>query len=766
MQTNPRAPVTSHRLLGALVIGALLLVAAILWGPIPGAPDGSSHAGIADGANDQRSETAEPEVGARSELAVESNAPDDRARIDADGAPNERDTVDSDEAPTGSPLTLRFVGSTTGEGLPRPRVTLLGCGPTDQHHTGDEAGVVRCTVPEELRSGGVIAIASADDHCRRLLALHPSPTETVVALMPAGSLEIRLLDEAGGPVEGVEVQLLPPARDGLAWPETWTMFSGRWFRFGPKETADWARARFSRSGLVAATEARFARSAPGALDLELEGRFDRTFDGVFRDALDPEAWSRKTDAEGIARWSGLPAVDGYQWALRTGTALSFEPPAPARSSSNGGGRIVIDSTGPATDVSGPFEVPAGGEVRLTGTVARRTGVTGSIPLDDPTSSSEYVVTLFHRSDPHETRTQRYAPTTLEEQEPTTAEGTFLFEGIQPGEKLVQAWWRDANGSVRFAGTEFHLPEGVLLDLGPIAATRGVGIDVQVRLVDPAGTELDPGEYFDLDQGGAIDLTITALDAAPSGSFSIGEILPVQIGEHQRIEGLPPGEYWISLGWIMSSPMQLRNDTRFELPDGVFIDLLETSSITLDLRATQVVAQTIDAVFPGNVEPVRCEAYLYRPEQERRITVDLRVQSGNESSRGTLQVEAGTYDVLVHSQTLEESPRTGSWVAALSEVTIEAGTLVVHMEPGATLQGVALESDGTPIADRVLRFTGHEQPPESRPQGPWTHMVRTGSQGEFTLVGLEPGKRYTSHLGPSFVAGAAGGIEEAELRRGQ
>ena len=184
-------------------------------------------------------------------------------------------------------------------------------------------------------------------------------------------------------------------------------------------------------------------------------------------------------------------------------------------------------------------------------------------------------------------------------------------------------------------------------------------------------------------------------------------------------------------------------------------------MALEVRAKQVASQTIHAHFPPGVRAARCDINLVGMASGEALRESLRTNREFTLAKGSIVVESGMYRLLVHTQTLVEPDSEESWFGVY-EGPLGAGQMIeVSMQQAASFDGTALNSQGQPLANRLLSFASGAHLEAPRPG--WTHKVRTGTDGSFHLRGLEPHRRYRSHKGLQFTAGSAGSREAQTLR---
>ena len=643
------------------------------------------------------------------------------------------------------------------------RIRIVGLTPDPILAQGDPEGRVALDVPAERSEEGCIAIVEAQGFCRRVVSLYPTAGDIVIALAPAASVSVTLTDERGEPVSGARVRLLPPDVQGGPWRQGWRSFSTRLLGPGASELGSWLESAGKSGHLATAALTGLEHTAPEVLDLTLDAGQGRSFASMYRDALDHEQWVQRTDADGIARWSGLPADVGYRWGAQDAQVTAFAPAAELVPATLEDGMLLVSTDQPAEDVSGPFELLPGQELELEGQVARLTGLYGILPDARPLASERVVLKVFHRSSPEVERVHGYPSLELEHFGWASPAGDFQLEGVRPGSKLLRAWWRESGDRYFFAERHFELAPGDYLDLGAVHARAGSVLEVSLPLVDSMGSRLEVTEHLRPLEPGSLSLTVIGWDGGQTGSPfpALQEVLPVDLGATIRLHGMALERSVLSLDWSDTPAWALAAGARLELPADATVQASQQVQVDLPLLLVQTAPQEVVARFPEGTVPMRAEVHVVSLTGQDTFRADLRVDADSSTASGRLQLEPGAYRMLVHSHTLEEPDARGSWVG-IHEGTLGTGQRIeIDLVPGAAVEGVALDSSGAPLADETLFFgTGlHLQGARSG----WTHKVRTGPDGAFFLRGLEPGRTYASSHGALLTVGEAGSTELRKLQ---
>ena len=609
----------------------------------------------------------------------------------------------------------------------------------------------------------LILIAAADGFCRRMLRLPPTTESTLVGLQPSGDLRISLTDELGAPVAGVELQLLPPDARGAPWQDEWKQYRPRCLGMGPEALLD----RLSRAGVFSPRELpvefELPFSTPEAPALELRAFAGHILCESFRDCFPQTDWIRRTDAEGVARWQDLPALEGYRWGALAVAVIEHEPePSVVRATNERGGLHYDSREQISTEISGPFELKVGEERQLEGQVARLTGVFGVFPEAEPVAGARVVVKIMHRSSKERERAQGYAEVLEEQSLWAATDGSFLAQGIKPGSKYLRAWWREEGEHIYIYDQPFELEPGEPQDLGALYARQGVSLVLRADLVGRSKTALNPAIYLKDPLRNGLHLGLHGRGTVAGLRDSVDLSLTMGLAKDTTIHGLPYGECSLWLNWDFEPEEVIEAFEIIERPEFQTVSTRSETRVDLPIRVErdeEMVECLVQARFPAGAPVVRGEAHFLFLSDARAFSTDLRVREGDHIE-GSLFLPRGRHHLCAHTHAIEEPQETSSYVFSAEVEVVDGEPIVVPLVPGATIEGVARDANGALLAQdslwiSALPFLGHEPTH-------FTHKAGTGGDGRFRVRGLSPDTFYRSRAGAHFTTGAAGVVTQVEL----
>ncbi len=650
----------------------------------------------------------------------------------------------------GKPDSVTAIVSSTEDYKPVRGARIEVCGRVGGPHVfaGDSRGRVTVPLTSIDPNDGLTVIASAPGYCRRLLTLYPSDVEVVLGLVPSGALEVEIVDEAGDPVPETAVTLLPPRDDGRPWRSNWRGFDARGLGPGPEEVRSWA-ARAAASGTaVSARELGLPYSPPETPSLIIAGTAAPGFSEAIRDCIGYDKWTVRTDEDGVATWSDIPATGQYQWGAPEARVIEHDPPALAPPAPAETGSIALSTNDPSREISGRFELRKTGVTRFRATIARATRVLGAVVSARPEPPRRVVVKLYHWASSETVRAQGYESIKIEQSAwASRPGGEFDFRGVAPGKKSIKVWWREKDNHIFFGDRVFHLRSGETQDLGVIEPRAGSTVEVDIVLFDESGKRIDPSLHANTIAEGECYLAVVVWPDDRDPGSSPGGRVSVNLGRVTTLHGLPTGKYSFGLSW--NDAFSAHPGTRLRLPEHLEVRVDGNARLQLGIRMERVVSQSIVARADG-ISLARAQAYLMNEGSGEVFKASLRPNGGQ--VLGTVELEPGYYRVLVHTQSLTKPGSTSSRIFVEERQLLDGTPLEVDMSPAASVDGIAFDADGLPLANKVLylasgRHLNHERPT-------WTHLARTNAQGGFHLSGLEPGHEYRSHRGLTFTAGQA------------
>jgi len=671
----------------------------------------------------------------------------------------------TDEAASeGLTFELEVFSTEDQEGIAGATVASIARRPDAHPARADARGRVAVTLGSAPDWPVEELLVEAPGHSRRLVTVDTAAPPARIGLMPAGSVALTVVDDLGQPAAGIELQLIPPGHGAEPWLADWRSIRSSRFRPSPEDIRERARG-------VASPELAHWTPGQGLVDANPEaplGTFQLTMQReaseVFRHCIPWQDWVQTTDESGRVEWRGLPAVDGYQWGSSVVSLVELEPePVPARLAVPGQ-PIQVSSEEPDRSISGPFTVIARERVEFTGTVVRQTGVMGYFWSARPVPPSRVVVKVFHRSPEADEIRQRYVSLEIERNTWADEDGLFVCEGIRPGRAVLRGFWKEEGERFFFATRPFVAQKGEVEDLGEITASQGSALPLRIVIVDSEGEELDPSSVFSLDSEPVVWLNITAVGLGGSPYPPISAQVQARLGHTTELMGLPNGRCVLSVDLVEEGSQLLDPHARLILPPSQTVLIPSYEEPTLVLEYVPQVRQVIEARFPSALAAVRAEAHLISTKNSRTYKRDLRPERSREGVvRGELSVPPGEYHLLVHTQAAEERDEATSLFYS-GRVTVPDGaapTLVLDLEAGATVEGLAEDREGGVHANAViLCSTG---PFRGVRKQTWTHQLETDEEGRFQIRGLPPGSSFITNHGTFFRSGPAGSTEEVRWR---
>lgn len=566
------------------------------------------------------------------------------------------------------------------------------------------------------RAGGFrLALPEVPDHAFRVLAILPGyvprgfPVEPdsangpipTVALSPAAAVLGTVVDVAGEPVAGAEIEILGRFRDrGLA-------------RSG-------ARGRFLVPSLTPTSAARLRAEKPGyaptTLDIPLleggrtvaglrvvleRGRsvIGRVVDGEDRPVSGAEVWliPRGTDPLSMSRFAR------YRTAMEGADALSR---------SDGGFRVDHLAEGPydlRVDASGfaPAEVP-GIEIPEGGGAAPAEG-----PLDLGTVVLDSAVQLIGRVvDPEGvplagvrlrtvSRSERWGPprTGLSDSV-TDAEGRFALRDFRSGESVSIFTEHPGYADSRLSNVEVPAPEPLEIVLQPAARIRGIVLDPQGRPVENAQIRADRTAQ----SWGFGRPSTNRTDS--EGRFTVSDVEPGEITVMAWAEG-----------YLRDAMVHL------DVAPGGRIDGVE---ITLHPGAT-VSGQVTG---PDGEPLIQARVHLVRQDSPRSPGDGMELTDGD----GRYRLDG----IATGPQTF--GAHHGDHPPTVRDLEVRPGEnrLDFRLETGSRVSGRVLDSGGSPVAGVAVRLQ-----PLSHAE---SRQEISRSDGSFALLGVPDGayRMYGSH----------------------
>jgi len=512
--------------------------------------------------------------------------------------------------------------------------------------------------------------------------------EAVLDEPPTAKLEVRFRHADGTPVSGVRVRLVP----GDAWTDA--------------------------AGAIGTA---FVEEAWGPDDPSLR----------IREALGRVETS---DSDGVASWDGV-APGAYRWS--TEAAVVVDPPHELQSVRALPDGTFVREADPPPGESGAFELAAGetrrfeATVLVPATVIGRLGFEGTRPAEDDPLVRIFAVRV-HEGPASAVRMRNEEGVQPVERE---GDGSFRFDDVLPGEKLVRAVWQSDAEEIFFARRRFEVGPGELVDLGRLEAGQGYDVDVHVRAVDQRGEELPEAE-------GEVDLMLRVPD--PDPDLRMLEELPAAVNRSFRLRGLPAGRAFLEVLQLPEAP----HGFRLERTGSVPFDVPSRGVVRVDLVARPLVTRSIEVVAPDAVDG-RFRARLWTRELPggdwRRVS-----QFSRRDFRAELHLEPGTHRILGMSDAQNGAVPSLYAEAVVDFDPLDTSEIRLEWMPAAAVQGEARGADGRPVRDAsvLLALEGEEAAGY-----PWAGI--TDAEGRFTLLGLLPLRRYVFLDGTTYSSGAEG-----------
>jgi hypothetical protein len=437
-----------------------------------------------------------------------------------------------------------------------------------------------------------------------------------------------------------------------------------------------------------------------------------------------------SDGEGRITWRKMPA-GRYRWELCTPGRVAFDPPfelAPVTESLEG--RLQIHSA--QTNLSGAFELHAGESISLTSKLLRGARVHGVVlgEGNQPAVGARVSLQNTIRS-----RRSNDTARTAEAYARTSAHGTFEFENVSPGEKLVFAILDDPEHHELWLSphaVEFTLAEEEDRDLGTISISGAV-VEFTAKIAATDGTPLDFADVFEnADLVGQVSL----LNDGAGRSYGTSFLLHLGGESSYRVHGLEPfviaslSEQGLS---DTESDWKLRKGYRRVVdrdPSRRF-DPYQTQRVELEVPIDIVQTSEVAFLVPAGTTldtDTNLLGIATRIPDGKRYRFNLDWIAEAKRWAGDASLPAGRYEYIVSpSYSLVNLFARGEF-----EVPFQSPFERV-LEPGTLVRGALCAEDGVPVPDSRTRvgFAGMSE-------NEWWTSVRANRFGEFTLGGVPPG----------------------------
>jgi hypothetical protein len=346
---------------------------------------------------------------------------------------------------------------------------------------------------------------------------------------------------------------------------------------------------------------------------------------------------------------------------------------------------------------------------------------------------------------------------------TDDDGTFFFRAVAPGTKLVRVTWKDPGQDFYFAAVRFDLAEGDSRDLGELRTREGSSVSGVIELVDPQGRRVDKAKVFRLKEGAPMaSVHISARGSSLLPEDRVIEELPMEVGEEFRINGLPEG--WLRGGALNGESWPRRPECRVSFPKEFELQIPSPGPLNIAFEVQELVSLGLEVLLPPGVEPQRVWAHFLAPGQteQTRFKSDAWPAGHAKFRADPIQIEAGTYDLLVHAVS-EDGFAVPSSYYCLQRATVEGGegpqVIRVDLLPGASIEGDILDDSGKACPRAVV----------SAKFGRWLdvgsacYLVNSNELGHFVMAGLPPSTRVRFRDGTEVTTGPAESTVSVEVR---
>ena len=640
------------------------------------------------------------------------------------------------------------VSLSSGAPVPFPRISEFLENGDVIHYDGNADGVVAIAGGRPVEEGVRVAFVSAASFCSRPVLLHKGPSNLQIGMLESADLNVRITNQDSIPVQGVQVKLLPPRSDGALWRDDWKAH-----RLQPRLIDN--AVGLSASEYIAVMKSATALSTTA----ENEGE-------IWRDFLEynlPEfGLTATSDSDGVVSWNGVPAVAGYQWGTPS-TALGICEPKfviqDARDPVTGD--VVITHNTAAEDLSAPFELLPNDDVTFSGTLYTGTTLVGEFPSAQPISGSNVRVSLFHLEDWADSEVRGIRKVRQESFVATDDNQFFMIGEVLPGDKELRAFWMEDGNNVYFCKVQFSLSPGETKDLGPLYATVGSSMQIDLALVNERGERLAPSEHFSPHENPGMGVHLRATSDISGDDQSVTQKVVFRIGDVYNIHGLPHGTGTLIAVGLASGVKLASPNKALHLPAyREFSTVTDTSVLWETILEDNSKVEIVASAPPGtNITRVQaCFLGVTSTTWKKKRLHPL----GPENLQFSVSVhlKEGEYDYLLHTEVLSLADSQDSYYALGRGDHVER--LNVELLPAGSIRGSYLGLDGKPLPDEMLFLSS---PQFIRgDQVHWTHVHETGPDGTFEIAGLIPHTKYFTESGFSFVSGAPGEVLALDIVR--
>lgn len=421
---------------------------------------------------------------------------------------------------------------------------------------------------------------------------------------------------------------------------------------------------------------------------------------------DVQRAERTSDAAGSIAWDGMPAGT-YRWQLLSGERVAFDPPYEVGAfTETPDGRLEINAT--RRDLSGAFRVSAGATVTLTGLILRSCRVTGVVLAegDRPVQGARVTLRTVARS-----QSSNDMATAPEAHARTSDDGTFAFDNLSPGEKIVFAILDESKNHhfwVSNDAREFTLAEGEQRDVG-VLSMAGATVEISARLVGSGGSELALEDVVEEHDTRARLLLTNGIQ--PRKGFSTSLWMRIGASEVYTLHGLSPlVEVLLSSGEVAAdgTPWTLKRGF-LEDPSAAIkkrFDPFAEPQVVLDIPIEEVVPCAMHLALPAGCSlamQTNLHGEARRRSDRRRFSVSIPSNAAG-GFEGEVELPPGSYEILL--TTALPPQHAGFFARGRIEVPCTS-RLELGLERAVVISGLLVDAAGAPVQRGSLRvgFSG-------------------------------------------------------------
>jgi len=448
----------------------------------------------------------------------------------------------------------------------------------------------------------------------------------------------------------------------------------------------------------------------------------------------------KQAAEGMFLWHGLPESREYRWRLDTPIDVEMQPPpeqGPIQIDVNG---RITHGVSPSRRISGPINISRGEITEISIDFSGSCIVMGAAPLHlwDQTGGASCIKLRNRKLHGAGAGGKGIMANLVSAITALDASGRFLFTGVSPGTKRLNARWTDEVGRVCFSALEFTLEPGEIRDLGSLDLVPGeCGLDVVY--VDEAGRHLLPADVL-TDPPSSIHIAIIAGSVEPP-TARIVDRFDISLTGQTSMLGLPLGDYRIELSDTRNQWKSTKRPLALVPAPNRCVDFTHdgASEVRIEISVAhhgeiRILAktETQDLTFCGS-------ALLF---QEGNPPVVFSMGGSGEPGLaiGGASLPMGEYGLTV-SLSSSDSDRSWSYVGRVSVPEVSEDYIPILVSPAATAHGRLLGKDGNPVVHYPFQV-GIGEAVVLNPRAAHLTVVTDG-QGYFSVHGIPVGAEIDS-----------------------